>query len=140
VILLLVGILAGRNPVGAATRTSLGGSLVSIGHQLADTRAAGTGRWVAANAGWLRYAAGGVGAVVLLWGNDVSVSRLFWSTVLVAVLIAVIQVFVGIGSGSSTPVHEPAPFPVQVDRASAESRPSSAQDEAPRPEAAKFGD
>jgi hypothetical protein len=146
VILLLVGILAGRNPVGTATRTTLGGSLASIGHQLADTRAAGTGRWVAANAGWLRYAAGALGAVVLLWGNDVSVSRLFWSTVVVAVLIAVIQVFVGIGSGSSTPVHEPAPegptapFPVQVDRASAESRPSSAQDEAPRPEAAKFGD
>jgi hypothetical protein len=38
-----------------------------------------------------------VGVVVLLWGNDVSVSRLGWSLLLVVVLLAVVQVLVGAG-------------------------------------------
>jgi hypothetical protein len=32
-----------------------------------------------------------------LWGNDVSVSRLLWSLLLVVVLLAVVQVLVGAG-------------------------------------------
>jgi hypothetical protein len=40
---------------------------------------------------------GVVGVVVLLWGNDVSVSRLVWSLLLVVVLLAVVQVLVGAG-------------------------------------------
>ena len=39
-----------------------------------------------ANARWLRVVVGLLGVVVLLWGNDVSLSRLFWSLVLVVVL------------------------------------------------------
>jgi hypothetical protein len=38
-----------------------------------------------------------VGVVVLLWGNDVSVSRLGWSLLLVVVLLAVVQILVGAG-------------------------------------------
>jgi hypothetical protein len=41
-----------------------------------------------------------VGVVVLLWGNDVSVSRLGWSLLLVVVLLAVVQVLVGAGRGA----------------------------------------
>jgi hypothetical protein len=40
---------------------------------------------------------GVVGVVVLLWGNDVSVSRLGWSLLLVVVLLAVVQILVGAG-------------------------------------------
>jgi hypothetical protein len=40
---------------------------------------------------------GVVGVVILLWGNDVSVSRLGWSLLLVVVLLAVVQVLVGAG-------------------------------------------
>ncbi len=68
---------------------------------MADGPVGGAGRWVAANARWLRVVIGVLGAVVLLWGNDVSVSRLFWSLLLVAVLLAVLQVLVGAGNGSS---------------------------------------
>jgi hypothetical protein len=43
---------------------------------------------------------GVVGVVVLLWGNDVSVSRLGWSLLLVVVLLAVVQILVGAGRGA----------------------------------------
>jgi hypothetical protein len=48
-------------------------------------------------------AIGVLGAVVLLWGNDLSLSRLLWSLALVVVLLAVVQVLVGAGrrSGAS---------------------------------------
>ena len=42
---------------------------------------------------------GVLGAVVLLWGNDVSPSRLLWSLVLVLVLLALVQVLGGAGRG-----------------------------------------
>jgi hypothetical protein len=72
-----------------------------VGSALADGPVAGAGRWVAANARWLRVVVGVLGVVVLLWGNDVSLSRLFWSVVLVGVLLAVVQVLVGAGGGSN---------------------------------------
>ena len=80
-----------------------------MGAPLADTSAAGAGRWVAANAGWLRYAVGALGVVVLLWGNDISVARLFWSLGLVVVLLMAVQVFVGVGRGSRRTGPEPVP-------------------------------
>ena len=40
------------------------------------------------------------GAVVLLWGNDVSLSRWWWSLALVVVLLAVLQVLAGAGRGT----------------------------------------
>ena len=43
-----------------------------------------------------------IGAVVLLWGNDVSLSRLFWSMTLVLLLLAVVQVLVGAGGLAAT--------------------------------------
>jgi hypothetical protein len=67
----------------------------------------GAGRWVAANARWLRVVIGVLGVVVLLWGNDLSPTRLLWSLVLVVVLLAVLEVLVGAGRryGASTRAH-----------------------------------
>ena len=65
---------------------------------MADGPVGGAGRWTTANVRWLRVVAGALGTVVLLWGNDVSQSRLFWSLVLVAVLLGVAQVLVGAGA------------------------------------------
>ena len=108
-VLIVVGWFAGRNALGTAARSTVSGGLESVGSQLGDGSAAGAGRWVAANAGWLRYAAGGLGAVVLLWGNNISESRLFWSLMLVVVLLMAIQVFVGVGRGSRRTGPEPVP-------------------------------
>jgi hypothetical protein len=96
-ILVVVGLFSGGTKLGTAVRTTTTRSLESVGGSLADTSVAGTGRWTLANALWLRIVAGVVGVVVLLWGNNASVSRLFWSVVVVVVLLAVIQLLVGTG-------------------------------------------
>ena len=100
-ILIVVGWFAGANKYGSAVRGTVRGGLENIGGSLADGPVGNAGRWVAPNAGWLRVVAGLVGAVVLLWGNNMSVSRLFWSLVLVVVLLAVVQVLVGAGRSAS---------------------------------------
>jgi hypothetical protein len=96
-ILIAIGWFAGSNRYGTAVRTAIAGGLESIGGALADSPVGPAGRWVAANAGWLRVAVGLLGVVVLLWGNEVSLSRLFWSLALVVGLLAVVQVLVGAG-------------------------------------------
>src|SRR4051812_11527411 len=100
-ILVVVGWFAGRNRTGAAARAAVAGGLETVGSALADGPVAGAGRWVAANARWLRMVVGVLGVIVLLRGNDISLSRLSWSVVLVGVLLAVIQVLVGAAGGST---------------------------------------
>ncbi len=108
VILVVVGWFAGSNRSGTAVRTTLAGGLQTAGAGLADGPVGGAGRWVAANARWLRVAVGVLGAVVLLWGNDVSLPRLFWSLALVVVLLGVVQVLVGAGRGTGAASPMPA--------------------------------
>jgi hypothetical protein len=100
--LVVVGWFAGRTRSGAATRAAVAGGLETVGSALAEGPFAGAGRWVAANARWLRIVAGVLGVVVLLWGNDVSLSRLVWSVLLVGVLLAVVQVLIGAGGSKRT--------------------------------------
>jgi hypothetical protein len=107
-ILVVVGWFAGSNASGAAVRRTLSGGLETAGAALAEGPLAGAGRWVAANARWLRVAVGVLGAVVLLWGNDVSMSKLVWSMVLVVVLLALVQVLVGAGGGTGAASPVPA--------------------------------
>ena len=102
-ILVVAGWFAGPNKSGTAVRTTLSRGLESVGAAMADGPLGGAGRWVAANARWLRVAVVVIGAVVLLWGNDVSLSRLFWSMTLVLVLLAVVQVLVGAGGLAAAP-------------------------------------
>jgi hypothetical protein len=96
-ILVAIGWFAGRTRLGTATRTATTGALESVGGSLAETPAVGAGRWTLANATWLRIVVGVLGFVVLLWGLNISVSRLIWSFVLIGVLLVVIQVLVGTG-------------------------------------------
>ncbi|HET6919757.1 MAG TPA: hypothetical protein VFI46_09870 [Jiangellaceae bacterium] len=100
-ILVVVGWFAGSNASGTAVRTTIAGGLQTAGAALANGPVGGAGRWVAANARWLRVAVGVLGAVVLLWGNEASLPRLAWSLVLTIVLLGVVQVLVGAGGGTS---------------------------------------
>ena len=104
-ILVVTGWFTGSNASGAAVRSTVSGGLETVGAALADGPVGGAGRWVAANARWLRVAIGVLGAVVLLWGNDITLSRLLWSLALVVVLLAVVQVLVGAGraAGDTSP-------------------------------------
>jgi hypothetical protein len=111
VILVVTGWFTGSNAFGTAVRSTVSGGLQAIGAATArgsaDGPVGGAGRWVAANARWLRVVIGLLGAVVLLWGNDLSVSRLLWSLLLVVVLLAVVQVLIGAG-GRGAPARPPA--------------------------------
>jgi hypothetical protein len=107
-ILVVTGWFTGPNRFGTAVRTTVSGGLQSIGAALADGPVGGAGRWVAANARWLRVVIGVLGAVVLLWGNDLSVSRLLWSVALVVVLLAVVQILIGAGGRGGTSARVPA--------------------------------
>ncbi len=100
-VLVVAGWFAGSNKYGTAVRTSVTGGLEGTGARIADGPVGGVGQWVAANAGWLRAAVGVLGAVVLLWGNDVFLSRLWWSLALVLVLLALVQVLVGAGRAAA---------------------------------------
>ena len=108
VVLVVVGWFTGSNTSGTAVRTTLAGGLQTAGARLADGPVGGAGRWVVANARWLRVAVGVLGAVVLLWGNDVSLSRLFWSLTLVVVLLGAVQVLIGAGRGTGAVSPMPA--------------------------------
>jgi hypothetical protein len=108
-LLVAAGWFAGSNRPGTAFRTTVAGALESAGAAASDGPVGGTGRWVRANAGWVRVAVGALGVLVLLWGNDVSLTRLFWSAVLVVALLAAVQVLVGAGGGTeSSPAAPPA--------------------------------
>ena len=102
-ILVIAGWFAGSNASGTAVRTSLAGGLETAGTGLPGEQVGGVGRWVAANARWLRIAVGVLGAVVLLWGNQISVSRLFWAVLLTVVLLATVQVLIGAARATRTP-------------------------------------
>ena len=53
---------------------------------------------MAPNVKWLRVVVVVLGAVVLMWGNEISVQRLFWAAGLTIVLIAALEVLVGAGT------------------------------------------
>ncbi len=98
--LVVAGWFAGTNRYGTAVRSAVTGGLEKSGAALPDEQVGAGGRWVAGNVGWLRVAVAALGTVVLLWGNDVSLARWWWSLALVLVLLAVLQVLVGAGRRS----------------------------------------
>jgi hypothetical protein len=111
IVLVLAGWFAGANRYGRSVRTSVSGGLESVGEKLPEGRMGSAGRWAAGNAGWLRVAIVALGGVVLLWGNAATTERLWWSLVLVLVLLALLQVLVGSGSRRAEMDAAPPPAP-----------------------------
>jgi hypothetical protein len=112
-ILVAAGLFAGANRYSTAIRTILASGLEQIGTTLAEAgpdAIARIGGWVAANLSWLRVVGVAVGAVGLLWGNNVSLSRLWWSLALVLVLLACLQTLAGAGRHKEQAAsHRPGP-------------------------------
>ena len=102
IVLVAAGWFAGRNRPGTASREFLAGALETPGRALADGPVGGAGRWVAGNAGWLRWVVVAVGVVALLAPVDFTVSRVLWTTLGVVVVLAVLQVLVGAGTPAVT--------------------------------------
>jgi hypothetical protein len=107
-ILVVAGWFTGPNATGTAVRSAVSGGLQTVGAALADGPVGGTGRWAAANARWLRVVIGVLGVVVLLWGNDLTPTRLLWSLTLVVVLLAVLEVMIGAGGRTGASTRGPA--------------------------------
>lgn len=101
-VIVLAGWFAGSNRYGTTARTTVGGGLENLGARLADGPVGQAGSWVAANVAWVRVVVVALGAVVLLWGNNVSMNRLWWSLALVVGLLVVLQVLVGAGRPRET--------------------------------------
>jgi hypothetical protein len=105
-VLVVAGWFTGSNVSGNAVRSTLSGGLEHVGAALAGGpvggAVGGAGRWVGGNARWLRIVVGLLGLVVLLWGNNVSLSRMFWALALVVLLLSLVQVLVGVGRGSTS--------------------------------------
>ena len=111
-VLVVVGWFTASGGTGAAARATVAGGLERVGAPLTDGSVADVSTWVDNHSRWVRVAIGVLGAVVLLWGNDVSLPRLLWSLALVAVLLAVVQVLIGAARGSQSGLAEPEPATV----------------------------
>ncbi len=92
VILVAAGWFAGSNGSGTGTRSAVCSGLETAGASLPADKFSAVGRWSKANALWVRYVVLALGVVILMWGNNVSPSRLLWSTVSVLAVLAVLQV------------------------------------------------
>ena len=108
-VLVAAGWFAGPSRSGVVVRGAVRGGLERAGAALVTDDVRGTAQRAAAQAGWLRACVVVLGAVVLLWGNDVSLTRWWWSFGLVVFLLAVIQVVVGAGRPAETPVAPSVP-------------------------------
>ncbi len=108
VILVVAGWFSGQNSTGTALRRAMAHGLERLGSTPSLAGAQGVGRWVGANAGWLRGVAVALGVVVLMWGNAASPTRLLWSVLFVVVLLVVLQVLTGAGRGAERVSAAPA--------------------------------
>ena len=95
--LVVAGWFAGTTRSGIAVRTAVGGGLEHAGATVLGERLGLGWRWVTDNVAWLRVVAVGLAVVVLVWGNDISPERWWWSLALALALLAVLQVLVGAG-------------------------------------------
>lgn len=108
-IIVVAGLFAGANRYGSAVRSAVSGTLVSTGSSIPVSQANAAGRWVEANAVWLRIVAVALGVVVLLWGNQVTTGRVWWSLALVVVLLACLQILIGAGRSDKPALSQPHP-------------------------------
>ncbi len=94
---IVAGCFAGANRYGTAVRTTLASGLETLGARTSGEHVSAAGRWVAVNRGWLRVLVVLIGVLVLIWGNQITMERFWWSLATVVLGLAVVQVLVGAG-------------------------------------------
>ena len=109
--LILLGIIVfvvGLYMCGARWAVELRASVNNLADDIAGTIPAGpitsSGAWVAANARWLRVAVAALFVIIVVIGNDLSIARTIWASVISLILLAVVQVWAA--AGRRTPVEQ----------------------------------
>ena len=109
--LILLGIIVfvvGLYLCGARWAVELRASVNNLADDIAGTIPAGpitsSGAWVAANARWLRVAVAALFVIIVVIGNDLSIARTIWASVISLILLAVVQVWAA--AGRRTPVEQ----------------------------------
>ena len=92
-----------------------GRSLESVGARMGGGQVGTAGRWVVGNQSWLRVLVVLAGVLILVWGNQITMERFWWSLAAVVLGLAVVQVLVGAGkdTGVAAPPQGEA-IPVDV--------------------------
>ena len=114
-LLVVAGCFAGANRYGTAVRTTLGSGLESLGARMGGDHVGTAGRWVVGNQGWLRVLVVLIGVVALVWGNDITMERFWWSLATVVLGLAVVQVLVGAGKDTGVAAPRPPGESIPVD-------------------------
>jgi hypothetical protein len=101
--LMVVGWSAGSSTAAGSVRRAVTKSLEGLGGALDGGGTHRVSGWVVRHLREVRIAIGLVAFAVLTWGNNLSLARLVWSLVVVAVLLALVQVLVGASRTAPTP-------------------------------------
>ena len=115
-VLAVLGWFAGSSRSARAVRAPVAGGLERAGAEVSEQHVSQAGRWVEANVRWLQACAGAIGFVILFWGSDVTMTRLWWSLATVIVLLVLLRVLVGAAhpspsSGTAPDPDSPRPVP-----------------------------
>lgn len=109
--LILLGIIVfvvGLYLCGARWAVELRASVNNLADDIAGTIPAGpitsSGAWVSANARWLRVAIAAIFVIIVVIGNDLSIARTIWASVIALVLLGVVQVWAA--AGRRTPAEQ----------------------------------
>ena len=109
VVLAVLGWFASSTRSARAVRSPVAGGLERAGAEVSEQHVSQAGRWVEANVRWLQAGAGAIGFVILFWGSDVTMSRLWWSLAVVLLLLVLLRVLVGAGHPPAAPRTIPDP-------------------------------
>jgi hypothetical protein len=110
--LMAAGWFASRSRTATTVRGAVRNGLEDAGASLTGGHPVAGAGWVAHNLGWLRAVAVAVAGVVLLWGNQATLQRWWWSLALAVVLLVALQVITGAARGVSA---APAPAAAPTD-------------------------
>lgn len=91
---------------GARWAVELRSSVNTLADRIASSIPPGpitsSGTWVVAHARWLRVGVAAVFALIVVIGNDLSLSRTLWATVIALILLMIIQVWAAAGRRTSS--------------------------------------
>lgn len=103
VIVMAIGLYLCQAGWAVGLRTSVNGLADRVAETVPDGPLTSSGAWVTRNARWLRVGVAVLFAIIVVIGNDLSVSRTLWAAVIALVLLMVIQVWAAAGRRTPAP-------------------------------------